>query len=90
MAGQRLLEQLIFIEPATGEVYAVDSAPYYAIESVWNASNYWVNLQVAVPLPKLSLDLSNTRKWECLLFDASVALAEQLEEVSCHTRALGR
>ena len=42
---KRMLEQLIFIEPSTGRCYPADQCPYYGIESVWNATNYWVNMQ---------------------------------------------
>jgi hypothetical protein len=81
LAGQRMLPQSLFIEPArprsrtcssccsccsfsssssaaasscassrehasraaqaTGAVYEIDKSPYYTIESLWNAANYW-------------------------------------------------
>jgi len=76
LAGKRLLEQILFIEPSTGTCYTVDQAPYYAIESVWNASNYWVNMQDGVQVSKLSFDLANSSKWEYVLFDATMAAME--------------
>jgi len=76
LAGKRLLEQILFIEPSTGTCYTVDQAPYYTIESVWNSANYWVNLQEGVPCSKLSFDLANTSKWEYVLFDATMASME--------------
>lgn len=45
LSGKRMLEESLFIEPSTGKSYTLDDAPYYAIESLWNASNYWVNMQ---------------------------------------------
>ncbi|KAL1499996.1 hypothetical protein AB1Y20_012673 [Prymnesium parvum] len=72
LAGKRLLEQMLFLEPSTGDVYSVENAPYYAIESVWNASNYWVNLQDGVPCSKLSYDLNSHSDWEVVLFDATM------------------
>jgi len=76
LAGKRLLEQILFIEPSTGTCFTVEQAPYYTIESVWNSSNYWVNLQAGQPLGKLSFDLTSTSKWEYMLFDATMATAE--------------
>ena len=45
LPGKRMLEQLVFIEPSTGKCCAADSCPYYGVESLWNSTNYWVNMQ---------------------------------------------
>lgn len=71
LAGKRLLEHTTFIEPSTGKCYSAEEAPYYAIESVWNSANYWVNLQERVDLADLSVDLNANGMWERLLFDAT-------------------
>jgi hypothetical protein len=44
-AGKKEIKENIFVEPSTGRIYSVNNSPYLAIESVWNHSNYWVNLQ---------------------------------------------
>ena len=72
LPGKRMLEQLIFIEPSTGRCYTADQCPYYGIESVWNATNYWVNMQgTTTAAARLDYDVSDTRKWEGLLWDAT-------------------
>ncbi len=80
LAGKRMLERTLFIEAATGEVVHVENSSYYAIESVWNASNYWVNMQRDVPVGSLNYDLSNANKWENLLYDQFAAFDEEAEE----------
>ena len=42
-SGKRDVKEHVFIEPSTGRVYALNSSPYIAIESVWNNFNFWVN-----------------------------------------------
>lgn len=69
LAGKRMLEQTRFVEPTTGRCYKLDASPYFAIESLWNASNYWVNMQGPLPPSKLSYDLYSPAKWEYLLVD---------------------
>jgi len=44
-AGKRDVKESLFVEPSTGRVYGLASSPYMAIESVWNDSNYWINLK---------------------------------------------
>lgn len=36
--------QPFFIEPSTGSYFPIEDANYFAIESVWNESNYYVNI----------------------------------------------
>ena len=40
-----------------GLAYTVEDAPYYGIESVWSASNLWVNMQTEKPPSAMSYDL---------------------------------
>jgi hypothetical protein len=46
-AGRRDIKEHIFLEASTGRAYTVANCPYYGIESLWNNSNYWVNLYPA-------------------------------------------
>ena len=68
LAGKRMLESSLFIEPTSGKIYPIDDSPYYAVESVWNAANYWVNLKEATRRASgLSYDLSDDAAWEAVL-----------------------
>ena len=69
LAGKRMLEESVFLEPSTGIAYSVEHSPYYGVESLWNASNYWVNTQGDKPPASMSFDLANLQKWEQLLVD---------------------
>lgn len=42
-AGRRDVLENIFVEPSTGRVYRPQRSPYYAIEAVWNNTNFHVN-----------------------------------------------
>jgi hypothetical protein len=64
LAGKRMLEESVFLEPTTGIAYAVEQSPYYGIESLWSAANYWVNMQKDKPPAAMSYDLQNLQKWE--------------------------
>ena len=75
LPGKRMLEQLIFIEPSTGRIYTAEACPYYGIESLWNATNYWVNMKgPSVSAAKLDFDLADVKKWEPLLWDSTSAI----------------
>ena len=50
----------------------MDQAPYYGIESMWNSSNYWVNLQEGLPVNKMSFDLTSASKWEYMVLDPTM------------------
>jgi hypothetical protein len=76
LPGKRMLEQLIFIEPSTGQCYTAEQCPYYGIESAWNSTNYWVNMQgTDTAAGRLDFDMNDTRKWEWLLFDSTASSA---------------
>jgi hypothetical protein len=76
LPGKRMLEQMLFVEPSTGALYTADKSPYYGIESIWNSSNYWMNLQGrGEPAGKLSFELADVKKWEGLLYDPAAASA---------------
>lgn len=38
-------KDVYFIEPSTGEWKDISDGNYIGIESIWNHTNYWVNLQ---------------------------------------------
>lgn len=42
--GKKEVKEGVFIESSTGRIYTIPNSPYMGIESVWNASNFWVNL----------------------------------------------
>eukprot|EP01039_Chlorochromonas_danica_P012943 gene12943-14923_t len=42
-AGRREVPENIFVEPSTGRVYRPQRSPYYAVEAVWNNTNFHVN-----------------------------------------------
>lgn len=44
-SGRRDIKEHCLVEPTTGRVYSCQNCPYYAIESVWNHENYWINMQ---------------------------------------------
>ena len=76
LPGKRMLEQLVFIEPSTGRCCSADSCPYYGVESLWNSTNYWVNMQGKdVAAAKLDFDMTDTRNWEGLLHDPTASSA---------------
>jgi len=69
LPGKREVADHLFIEPATGVVYSVRKSPYLGIESVWNHSNYWVNMQSA-SMKELVYDLRDPEMWEYMFLDA--------------------
>lgn len=68
MKGRRDVQQDIFVEPTTATVYPVHQAPYVGIESVWNETNYWVNVQSA-KMEDMKYDLNQNSSWEYVLID---------------------
>eukprot|EP01035_Chromulina_nebulosa_P017111 gene17111-22625_t len=66
ISGHRDIKENLFIEPATGKVYNITNCPFYGIESIWNNTNYWINLQNNKSPKEMDFDLINTIAWECL------------------------
>ena len=67
-----------FVDASTGRCYPIASSPFLGVESMWNDANYWVCMQMPEPhsdsraAPKeLSLDLTDSSKWEYLLPSAT-------------------
>ena len=67
LTGKRMLKRSIFIEPTSGVVSLVPDAPYYRVESVWNAANVWVNLEEERVAKDLVYELSDSTRWEPVL-----------------------
>eukprot|EP00903_Cladosiphon_okamuranus_P016150 g14905.t1 len=43
--GKRGVMGMSYVEPTTGAVYPTSAAPYLTVEALFNAKNYWVNMQ---------------------------------------------
>eukprot|EP00752_Nemacystus_decipiens_P018589 g16667.t1 len=43
--GKRGVAGVSYVEPTTGAVYPTSAAPYLTVEALFNAKNYWVNMQ---------------------------------------------
>ncbi|KNC55869.1 uncharacterized protein AMSG_12436 [Thecamonas trahens ATCC 50062] len=74
MPGPRDIENAFFIEATTGHQVDIDDSSYYRIESVFNASGVWINMQ-EYPSPtasssEISLDLDDLTAWEPLMLPA--------------------
>ena len=50
--GKRNMTDSVFVEPSTGEVYPLEESPYFAIESLFNSTNLWVNMQTQALVPQ--------------------------------------
>ena len=61
---KRGITETTFIEPTTGNFYNAEQAPYHGVESVFNANNYWVNMQGDKAVSAISFDTLNTERWE--------------------------
>ena len=67
---KRGITEVTYIEPTTGNFYTCDEAPYHGVESVFNANNYWVNMQEqSKRCGSLETDLDNTDNWEYVFMD---------------------
>ncbi|CAN0415525.1 unnamed protein product, partial [Ectocarpus sp. 12 AP-2014] len=43
--GKRGATGVSYVEPTTGDIYPTSAAPYLTVEGLFNAKNYWVNMQ---------------------------------------------
>eukprot|EP00795_Rhopilema_esculentum_P003398 gene3398-1756_t len=65
LSGKREVPESFFIESLTGCPKALDDSSYLGIESVWNHTNLWINMQDCSQGTKsLSFDLGDAAKWE--------------------------
>ncbi|VVC24088.1 Hypothetical protein CINCED_3A019886 [Cinara cedri] len=64
LKDEDMIKNSYFIEPSTGEREDISNKNYIGIESIWNHTNYWVNLQ---PLNggcmQYNFNLMNTSYW---------------------------
>ncbi|XP_076878344.1 dynein regulatory complex subunit 7 isoform X1 [Brachyhypopomus gauderio] len=68
LPGRREVPENFFIEPLTGQSFAVISEQFLGIESIWNHHNYWVNMQdCRFGCAEMTYDLGDLVKWEYLL-----------------------
>nr|CAD7435329.1 unnamed protein product [Timema monikensis] len=68
LPGKRDITETLFIEPPSGVKFDQSNANYLGIESMWNHTNFWINLQVCSQGCKsLKFDLSDLKCWEYLL-----------------------
>jgi len=65
-AGMRDVEEHTFLEPTTGRAYPASNSPYHGIESVWNKTNYWVNVNLTTSPSDLEYAFNDSSKWEHL------------------------
>jgi len=69
---KRGVTETLYVEPTTGTFYTCEAAPYGGVECVFNAKNYWVNMQdVEKRCGALDVDLENTDSWEFVFMDPS-------------------
>lgn len=67
----------LLIEPSTGSVFGLDSAPYCGVEAIWNHNNYWINMQgLDKAMNELVLDLNDQLHWEFVLPEQIVSRHE--------------
>ena len=91
LAGKRMLEASLFLEPSTGAAYAVEEAPYYGIEAVWSSSNLWVNMQQDKVPSAMAYDLQSLTRWEHVMSDSMATPLDELEaEVRVRVRVRAR
>lgn len=84
-AGKRDSEKIVFVEPTTGTIFPVGHSPYLAIDAIWNAKNYWINMQMKMPVAEMSFDINDTNRWEYVFIDPAAnsitgAQAAEVEE----------
>ena len=68
----REMNEDIYIEPTTGRTYALDNAPYYSIEAIFNHKNFYINLDPTMDLVDLQpLEFKNdqTGLWEYVMLE---------------------
>ena len=76
LAGHRDIHESIFVEPSTGAILPLDFSKYLGVESLWNSTNYWVNMQPETPCSSLSFDLQDVRAWEYVFVSPVVTLVD--------------
>uniref|UniRef100_A0A7S3YRW2 Dynein regulatory complex subunit 7 n=1 Tax=Lotharella globosa TaxID=91324 RepID=A0A7S3YRW2_9EUKA len=62
-ANRRDIKEDVFVEASTGIIYPVKESPYVGIETIWDDTNCWVNMQGSKTM-EVSLDISEKKCWE--------------------------
>ena len=75
--GKRGHESSCFVEATTGKVYRIDNSPYLSIDAMWNARNYFINMQKGLPIEELSFDILDSSSWEFILIEPKAQIAAQ-------------
>jgi hypothetical protein len=57
--GNREVSETFFIEPTTGRKYAIQDAPYYSVECIFNHKNFWINLDPSRGLDEINFDFQD-------------------------------
>ncbi|KMS94089.1 hypothetical protein BVRB_024910, partial [Beta vulgaris subsp. vulgaris] len=78
LPGRRDISNVQFIEPSTGIIYQLNESPYQRIESLWNESNYWINIQKPCELKDLYFDLDDSEAWEYIIVKDKVNKGERI------------
>lgn len=82
-AGRKDVKEHAFIEPSTGRIYPVTNSPYLSIESVWNNTNYWINLYADKLITEINFDLKNGKLWEnCFVSSIEKSSKETAEDMN--------
>ncbi|KAM6118023.1 LOW QUALITY PROTEIN: dynein regulatory complex subunit 7 [Pterocles gutturalis] len=75
LSGKRDVPETFFIDPLTGNSHSTTDERFLGIESVWNHTNYWVNMQDCRNGCKdLIFDLGDAAHWEIVLSRSSKPL----------------
>ncbi|KAM6324920.1 dynein regulatory complex subunit 7 [Podargus strigoides] len=78
LSGSRDITETFFINPFTGNRHSTTDEHFLGIESVWNDSNYWVNMQdCSSGCKDLIFDLSDAVRWETMLPESTDADEEK-------------
>ncbi|XP_033127806.1 dynein regulatory complex subunit 7-like [Anneissia japonica] len=65
LSGKREVPENFFIEPFTGNCFQTQDERFHGIESIWNNTNYWVNMQdCSNGCKDLIFDLGDCIRWE--------------------------
>lgn len=76
----------MFIETSTGSVFSIaDATQYVGIESLFNHTSYYINMQHKLPCTALSYELHDIQHWDCMLGRSSVRGNARTESVSSIT-----
>lgn len=67
--GNREIQETFFIEPTTGRKYAIDDAPYYSVEGIFNHRNFWINLDPSRAVNEINFEFQDdqTGEWEYVM-----------------------